>query len=499
MLDRFDPKLDGAFEGAGRETLLQRLGTILPPDRLIASTEGMRPYESDGLAAYRSLPAAVALPVNADEVAAVLRLCAELGAPVVARGAGTGLSGGALPFPGSVLLALGKLNRILEIDPLARTARVQPGVRNLAISEAVKPFGLFYAPDPSSQLACSIGGNVAENAGGVHCLKYGLTVHNILKLEAVTIDGERITIGSDALDAPGFDLLALMTGSEGLLAVVTEITVRLTPVPTDIQALLAAFPDAGCAAQAVADIIAAGITPAGLEMMDSLALRAAETFAHAGYPQDADAILICECDGAAGDAEAELAHLAEICRAAGASEIKPARGEAERLRLWAGRKAAFPAMGRLAPDYYCIDGTIPRRELPRVLATIAELSRTHGLAVANVFHAGDGNLHPLILYDAQADGQLDRAEALGGAILELCVEVGGTITGEHGVGREKINQMCVQFTPEELEAFAAVKAAFDPAGLLNPGKAVPTLARCAEFGAMHVHAGQVAHPELPRF
>ena len=499
MLDRFDPKLDGAFEGAGAEVLLKRLAAILPADRLIASTEGMRPYESDGLAAYRSLPAAVALPVNADEVAAVLRLCAELGAPVVARGAGTGLSGGALPFPGSVLLALGKLNRILEIDPMARTARVQPGVRNLAISEAVKPYGLFYAPDPSSQLACSIGGNVAENAGGVHCLKYGLTVHNILKLEAVTIGGERVTIGSDALDAPGFDLLALMTGSEGLLAVVTEITVRLTPIPTDVQALLAAFPDAGCAAQAVADIIAAGITPAGLEMMDALALQAAETFAHAGYPQDADAILICECDGAAGDAEAELAHLAEICRAAGASEIKPAHTEAERLRLWAGRKAAFPAMGRLAPDYYCIDGTIPRKRLPQVLATIAELSRTHGLAVANVFHAGDGNLHPLILYDAQGEGQLDRAEALGGAILELCVEVGGTITGEHGVGREKINQMCVQFTHAELEAFAAVKAAFDPAGLLNPGKAVPTLARCAEFGAMHVHAGQVAHPELPRF
>jgi glycolate oxidase len=441
----------------------------------------------------------VALPIDADEVAAVLRVCRELGAPVVARGAGTGLSGGALPFPGSVLLALGKLNRILTIDPDARTARVQPGVRNLAISEAVKAHGLFYAPDPSSQLACSIGGNVAENAGGVHCLKYGLTVHNILKLEAVTIEGERITFGGEALDAPGFDLMALMTGSEGLLAVVTEITVRLTPLPADIQAMLAAFPDAGCAAQAVADIIAAGITPAGLEMMDALALQAAETYAHAGYPQDAGAILICECDGAAADAEAELAQVAELCRAAGASLIHQAKDEAERARLWAGRKAAFPAMGRLAPDYYCIDGTIPRRRLPQVLATIAELSRTHGLAVANVFHAGDGNLHPLILYDASADGELDRAEALGGAILELCVEVGGTITGEHGVGREKINQMCVQFTSAELETFAAIKTAFDPAGLLNPGKAVPTLARCAEFGAMHVHAGQIAHPELPRF
>jgi glycolate oxidase len=333
----------------------------------------------------------------------------------------------------------------------------------------------------------------------VHCLKYGLTVHNILKLEALTIDGEPLTIGSDALDAPGFDLMALMTGSEGLLAVVTEVTVRLTPLPADVQTLLAAFPDAGCAAQAVADIIAAGITPAGLEMMDALALKAAEAYAKAGYPLDAGAILICETDGAAGDAEAELAHIAEICRTAGASELHVAKDEAERARLWAGRKAAFPAMGRLAPDYYCIDGTIPRRQLPGVLATIADLSREHGLRVANVFHAGDGNLHPLILYDAAADGELARAEALGGAILELCVAVGGAITGEHGVGREKINQMCVQFSEDELSAFAAIKAAFDPAGLLNPGKAVPTLARCAEFGAMHVHAGQVAHPDLPRF
>jgi len=499
MLDHFEARLDGAFGPVDRERLLARLARVLPPERLIASQESMRPYESDGLAAYRSLPAAVALPADVGEAAGVLEACRELGVPVVARGAGTGLSGGALPFPGSVLLALGKLNRILDIDPLARTARVQPGVRNLAISEAAKPYGLFYAPDPSSQLACSIGGNVAENAGGVHCLKYGLTVHNILKLEALTIEGERLTLGSDALDAPGFDLMALMTGSEGLLAVVTEITVRLLPIPDDVQALLAAFPDAGCAAQAVADIIAAGIVPAGLEMMDALALKAAEAYAHAGYPLDAEAVLICECDGHSGDAEAELAHLAQICRAAGATEIRPARGEAERLRLWAGRKAAFPAMGRIAPDYYCIDGTIPRRRLPQVLARIAELSREQGLAVANVFHAGDGNLHPLILYDASADGELARAETLGGAILELCVAVGGAITGEHGVGREKINQMCVQFTPAELDAFAAIKAAFDPAGLLNPGKTLPTLARCAEFGAMHVHGGRTAFPELPRF
>jgi glycolate oxidase len=499
MLDRFEAKLDGAFDAVDRARLVARLAAVLPGDRLISSAESMRPYESDGLAAYRSLPAAVALPADVGEAAAVLKICRELGVPVVARGAGTGLSGGALPFPGSVLLALGKLNRILAIDPAARTARVQPGVRNLAISEAARPHGLFYAPDPSSQLACSIGGNVAENAGGVHCLKYGLTVHNILKLEALTIDGEPLTIGSDAPDAPGFDLMALMTGSEGLLAVVTEITVRLLPLPSDVQTLLAAFPDAGCAAQAVADIIAAGIIPAGLEMMDTLALQAAEKFAHAGYPEEAGAILICECDGHAGDAEAELAHVADICRAAGASLTHVAKDEAERTRLWAGRKGAFPAMGRLAPDYYCIDGTIPRRRLPEVLARIGALSQTHGLPVANVFHAGDGNLHPLILYDAAADGELARAEALGGAILELCVEVGGTITGEHGVGREKINQMCVQFTEDELAAFAAIKAAFDPAGLLNPGKAVPTLARCAEFGAMHVHAGQTPHPDLPRF
>jgi glycolate oxidase len=499
MLDRFDPKLDPTFAPLDRARLLARLSAILPSDRLITSVESMRPYETDALSAYRNLPAAVALPADADETAAVLRACHELGVPVVARGAGTGLSGGALPFPGGVLLALGKLARILAIDPDARTARVQPGVRNLAISEAARPFGLFYAPDPSSQLACSIGGNVAENAGGVHCLKYGLTVHNVLELEALTIEGERLAIGSEALDAPGFDLMALLTGSEGLLAVVTEITVRLTPLPADTRALLAAFPAVDAAGQAVADIIAGGITPAGLEMMDQLALRAAEDYAHAGYPRDAAAILICETDGVAADATADLERVAGICRAAGATLVRIAEDEAERQRFWIGRKSAFPAMGRLEADYYCIDGTIPRRRLAQALLRIAELSKEHGLAVANVFHAGDGNLHPLILYDASRPGELERAEALGGAILELCVEVGGTITGEHGVGREKINQMCVQFTAEELDAFAAIKAAFDPAGLLNPGKAVPTLARCAEFGAMHVHHGQAPFPELPRF
>ena len=499
MLDRFDPHLDPTFAPVDIPRLVAALGAVIAPDRVMSTRETMRPYESDGLAAYKSLPAAVVLPVDADEVAAVLKVCRKLGAPVVARGAGTGLSGGALPFPGGVLLGLGKMNRILAIDPEARTARVQPGVRNLAISEAALPYGLFYAPDPSSQLACSIGGNVAENAGGVHCLKYGLTVHNLQSLEIITLDGERLTLGGEALDAPGFDLMALFTGSEGLLGVITEITVKLLPRPAEARALMAAFPDAGCAAQAVADIIAAGITPAGLEMMDRLALTAAEAFVHAGYPLDAEAILICECDGVLEDACHELDRVAEHCRAAGASTVRLAADEAERQLLWAGRKSAFPAMGRSAADYYCIDGTIPRRELPAVLARIAELSRQAGLPVANVFHAGDGNLHPLILYDAANDGELERAEALGGAILEHCVAVGGTITGEHGVGREKLNQMCAQFTSAEVEMFAAIKAAFDPAGLLNPGKTIPTLARCAEFGAMHVHQGETAFAHLPRF
>ncbi len=417
---------------------------------------------------------------------------------MVARGAGTGLSGGALPFPGCVLLSLSRMARILEVDPEAMTARVEPGVRNLAISEAAAPFGLFYAPDPSSQIACSIGGNVAENAGGVHCLKYGLTVHNIQALEMITLEGERLRLGGAALDAPGFDLLALMTGSEGLLGVITEITVKLLPQPVHAQVLLAAFADVRHGGEAVAAIIAAGIIPAGLEMMDSLALTAAESHVHAGYPTSAAAILLCEIDGATRDVAETLARVAAVCQAAGATEVRLARDGAERARLWAGRKGAFPAMGRLAPDYYCIDGTIPRRCLPDVLEEIGRLSERYGLPVANVFHAGDGNLHPLILYDANADGQMERAETLGGAILELCVAVGGTITGEHGVGREKINQMCAQFTTAEVETFHAIKAAFDPAGLLNPGKAIPTLARCAEFGAMHVHAGQLPFAHLER-
>jgi glycolate oxidase len=504
MLDQFDKRTDPSFAPVDRGRLIARLAEALGADGLVSKPEGMRVYESDGLAAYRGMPAVVALPRDPAQVRSVLKICAELGAPVVARGAGTGLSGGALPSPGCVLLSLSRMSRIIAIDPEARTARVQPGVRNLAISEAAAAHGLFYAPDPSSQLACSIGGNVAENAGGVHCLKYGLTVHNIQKLEVVTIDGECLTFGGDALDAPGFDLMALMTGSEGLLAVVTEITVRLLPNPTHAQVMLAAFADIRQAGEAVAAIIAAGIIPAGLEMMDRLAVRAAEEHTHAGYPTDAAAILLCELDGADGDVGAELSRVAAVCEARGATQVRQARDEAERKLFWAGRKGAFPAMGRLAPDYYCIDGTIPRRRLPDVLEAIEELSKGHGLAVANVFHAGDGNLHPLILYDANQEGEIERAEALGGAILELCVHVGGTITGEHGVGREKINQMCVQFTSAEIDTFFAIKRAFDPAGLLNPGKAIPTLARCAEYGAMHVHTrdgqtGKARFGDLDRF
>ncbi|MDP3869090.1 FAD-linked oxidase C-terminal domain-containing protein [Phenylobacterium sp.] len=499
MLDHFDARLDADFPALSAKQLGAALRAVLPAEAILTDVEALRPYESDGLAAYRSLPGAVVMPTTVAQVAAVMKACRDLGVPVVARGAGTGLSGGALPFPGCVLLSMAKFSKILEIDADARIARVQPGVRNLAISEAVAHLGLFYAPDPSSQIACSIGGNIAENAGGVHCLKYGLTVHNILKLEVVTIDGEVLTIGSEALDAAGFDLMALMTGSEGLLGVVTEVTVKLLPLPEEARVLLAAFDDVEKAAQAVADIIAAGVTPGGLEMMDGMALRAAEDFAHAGYPKAAEAILLCELDGVAADVAEEVERVTALMLAAGAVEVRAARDEAERMRFWAGRKNAFPAVSRIAPDYYCMDGTIPRRALPKVLSEITRLAGAIGLQVANVFHAGDGNLHPLILYDSHRQGDLEKAEELGGAILELCVAVGGTITGEHGVGREKINQMCVQFDAAEIEAFFALKAAFDPLGLLNPGKAIPTLARCAEFGGMHVHHGELPFADIPRF
>lgn len=495
----YDERVDGALPTVDRALLIQSLRDALPDLQLLCRDEDLKPYECDGLAAYRTVPLLVVLPERVDQVQGVLQVCHRLTVPVVARGAGTGLSGGAMPLAKGVLLVMARLNRILEVSPQGRFARVQPGVRNLAISQAAAPYGLYYAPDPSSQIACTLGGNVAENAGGVHCLKYGLTVHNILKLEVLTVAGERLTLGSDALDSPGFDLLALFTGSEGMLGIVTEVTVRLLPKPPVARVLLASFDRVEDAARSVAHIIAAGIIPGGLEMMDNLAIRAAEDFIQAGYPVEAAAILLCELDGVEADVQEDCERVAELFTQAGACEVRLACDEAQRARFWAGRKNAFPAVGRLAPDYYCMDGTIPRRELPYVLVRISEMAREHGLRVANVFHAGDGNMHPLILFDANRPGELERAESLGGKILELCVAVGGSITGEHGVGREKINQMCAQFTHDELRVFHAVKAAFDPQGLLNPGKNIPTLHRCAEFGALHVRHGQLPFPALERF
>ena len=478
---------------------IKQLRRILAADAVLYEPEDTHPYECDGLSAYRELPWVVALPDNIEQVQAIMRLCRSESIPVIARGAGTGLSGGALPREGSLLLSLAKFNQILDIDPSVRTARVQPGVRNLAISEAVNEYGLYYAPDPSSQIACTIGGNVAENSGGVHCLKYGLTVHNIQQLKIITMDGELLTLGGGGLDAPGYDLLALLTGSEGLLGIIIEVTVKLLPLPERAQVVLAAFDDIEKAGNAVADIIAHGIIPAGLEMMDHYTIQAAEAFVHAGYPENAAAILLCELDGINEEVSEQILTVRSLLKASGAIEVRTAKDDAERQLMWKGRKAAFPAVGRLSPDYYCMDGTIPRKQLATVLKRINELSEEYGLPVANVFHAGDGNLHPLILYDANKTGELERTEEFGGKILELCVAVGGTITGEHGLGMEKIDQMCVQFRPLELQQFHAVKHAFDPDGLLNPGKAVPTLHRCAELGAMHVHHGKLPHPELERF
>ena len=479
--------------------VIERLRRALPAGALLSSAEELKPYECDALTLYRQVPLAVALPADEDQVALVLRICREARIPVIARGAGTGLSGGATPRQDAVLLSLARLNRIIGIDPLARTARVQPGVRNLAISEAAAPHRLYYAPDPSSQIACTIGGNVAENSGGVHCLKYGLTVHNLLALRVATIEGEVLELGSAAPDAPGYDLLALLTGSEGLLGVVTEVTVRLIPRPDCARVVLAAFDDLAKAGQAVADVIAAGIIPAGLEMMDRPTIAAVEPFVHAGYPLEAEAILLCESDGTSAEVEEEILRTEALMRSAGATECRVSRDEDERLRFWAGRKAAFPAMGALAPDYYCMDGSIPRRRLAAVLQAIRQMESRYRLRCTNVFHAGDGNLHPLILFDCNIPDEVARAEAFGSEILELCVREGGSITGEHGVGMEKINQMCVQFGSGELEAFHAVKHAFDDLGLLNPGKAVPTLHRCAEFGRLHVRGGKLPHPQLPRF
>lgn len=499
MAVEHNEKLDGPLSGWTLDKVLPLLRQTLPESAILHLPESVKPYECDGLSAYQSTPMVVVLPENREQVIAVVRLCDQYKIPLVPRGAGTGLSGGALPIKQAILLSLSKMNQILELDPEKQRARVQPGVRNLAISEAAALHGLYYAPDPSSQIACSIGGNVAENAGGVHCLKYGLTVNNVQRLECVLAGGSVLEVGDDCVESPGFDLLALLHGSEGMLAIVTEITVKLLPIPDVAKVMLVAFDDVQKAGQAVANVIGAGIIPAGLEMMDRLAIQAAEDFAHAGYPRDAEAILLCELDGAETEVEAGLAVLAEVFAQSGATDVRIARDDNERKQFWAGRKSAFPAVGRISPDYYCMDGTIPRKNLPKVLSGIAQLSEQYGLPVANVFHAGDGNLHPLILFDANKPGELEQAEAMGGDILSLCVSLGGTITGEHGVGREKINQMCVQFESVELQQFHATKAAFDPDGILNPNKNIPTLARCAEFGAMHVHKGQLPHPELERF
>ncbi|UCV12378.1 FAD-binding protein [Dechloromonas denitrificans] len=482
-----------------RAALATRLKMILPAHCLLTDEEDLRPYECDGLTAYRELPMAVCLPESEVQVIDVLRTCHQLGVPVVARGAGTGLSGGAMPHAQGVVLSMARFNKILQVDRSARTAVVQPGVRNLAVSEAAAPFGLYYAPDPSSQIACTLGGNVAENSGGVHCLKYGLTVHNVLRVRVVSIEGEVFEIGSAAPDAPGYDLLALVIGSEGMLGVVTEVTVKLVPKPELAQVVMASFDDVARAGDAVAAIIAAGIIPAGLEMMDKPATAAVEPYVKAGYDLDAAAILLCESDGTPEEVAEEISRVTAVLTAAGARDIRVSQSEAERLRFWAGRKAAFPAVGRITPDYYCMDGTIPRKRLAEMLAAIAAMESKYQLRCANVFHAGDGNLHPLIMYDAAKPGEWARAEAFGAEILELSVALGGSITGEHGVGIEKINQMCVQYSAPALDAFRRIKAAFDDKGLLNPGKAIPSLHRCAEYGRMHVHRGDLKFPELERF
>jgi glycolate oxidase len=479
--------------------ILAALRAVLPADSVLSSPEQRRPYECDALTTFRRIPQVVVLPRTESEVQAVLLACNRHQVPIVARGSGTGLSGGATPFENGVLLSLSRMNRILEIDPLGRTARLEPGVPNLKVSEAAAAYGLYYAPDPSSQVACSIGGNVAENSGGVHCLKYGLTVHNVLGVRGYGIDGERIELGGLAPDGPGLDLLALTIGSEGLLMVVTEVIVRLIPRAPCVQLIMASFADVHRAADAVAAVIGAGIIPAALEMMDRKATAAVEPFVQAGYDLAAAAILLVESDGSAEEVAEQIAEIERVLRAAGASSLRIAATESERLRLWSGRKNAFPAAGRLSPDYYCMDGTIPRKHVGRVLEAIERMEAQYQLRCMNVFHAGDGNLHPVILFDANEPGSWERAERFGAQILELCVELGGTITGEHGVGLEKINSMCVQFTPAERAAFFAVKEAFDPRGLLNPGKLIPTLVRCAEYGRMHVHAGALPHPELPRF
>ena len=479
--------------------VVQALQRVMPAHALLWHAEDTTPFECDGLTAYRQRPLVVALPETYQQVQDVLKTCHAMNIPVVARGAGTGLSGGAMPNALGVTLSMAKFNRILSVDRTQRTAIVQGGVRNLAISEAAAPHGLYYAPDPSSQIACTIGGNVAENSGGVHCLKYGLTVHNVLKVKGFTIEGDTIEFGSVALDASGYDLLSLVIGSEGMLAVTTEVTVKLIPKPQLARCIMASFDDIRKAGDAVAAVIAAGIIPAGLEMMDKPMTAAVEDYVHAGYDLTAAAILLCESDGTPEEVEEEIGRMTQVLRDSGASAIAISQNEAERLKFWSGRKNAFPASGRISPDYMCMDSTIPRKRLADILLAIAEMEKKYQLRCANVFHAGDGNLHPLILFDANDADQLHRCELFGADILETSVAMGGTVTGEHGVGIEKLNSMCVQFTTAENEQMFGVKRAFDAQGLLNPGKVIPTLQRCAEYGKMLVRGGALSHPELERF
>ena len=494
------PEQQFSIERTERQALVvSKLQAIVPAHALLWNNEDTTPYECDGLTAYRQRPLVVVLPETYAQVQAVLKTCHALGVPVVARGAGTGLSGGAMPHKLGVTLSLAKFNKILKLDPLGRTAVVQGGVRNLAISEAAAPYNLYYAPDPSSQIACTIGGNVAENSGGVHCLKYGLTVHNIVKVKGFTIEGEEVEFGSDALDTPGYDLLSVIIGSEGMLAITTEVTVKLIPKPQLARCIMASFDDLRKAGDAVAAVIAAGIIPAGLEMMDKPMTAAVEDFVHAGYDLTAEAILLCESDGTVEEVEEEIGRMSEVLTRCGATAIAVSQNEAERLKFWSGRKNAFPASGRMSPDYMCMDSTIPRKRLADILLAIAEMEKKYALRCANVFHAGDGNLHPLILFDANDADQLHRCELFGAEILETSVAMGGTVTGEHGVGVEKLNSMCVQFSAEENEQMFGVKRAFDSRSLLNPGKVIPTLNRCAEYGKMLVRGGKISHPDLPRF
>jgi glycolate oxidase len=490
---------DTAMRAARQAEVSAALSSVLPRAAILTRREDTAPFECDGLTAFRASPLVVVLPDTEEQLAATLKICDRLGVPVIARGAGTGLSGGALPHRLGVTLSLAKFNKILEVDPVACTATVQCGVRNLAISEAAAPFGLYYAPDPSSQIACSIGGNVAENSGGVHCLKYGLTLHNVLRVRGYTAQGERVDFGSEALDNAGLDLLPIVVGSEGMLAVITEVTVRLVPKPQLARCIVASFPTIESAGNAVANVIARGIVPAGLELMDQRMTVVAENYVHAGYDLSAAAILLCESDGTPEEVAEEIAAMTQVLTESGASRIEVSRDEAQRLTFWSGRKNAFPASGGISPDYMCMDSTIPRKRLAEMLGAIQAMEEKYQLRCVNVFHAGDGNLHPLILFDANEPDQFRRCELFGADILETSLRFGGTVTGEHGVGVEKLNSMCVQFSQAEREQFLAIKRAFDPQELLNPGKVIPSLQRCAEYGKMHVRHGKLSFPDLPRF